>query len=97
MFGGLGDPSRTLSETILGPFLAPNRPKKIDFGDVHDHWVDVWVQGAFATVFRVVLNPDYDFSDRLGIRERRELWLGSSVAKSIHTKNTPGKSQFSTR
>ena len=28
IFGGLGDPSRTLSETILGPFLVPNRPKK---------------------------------------------------------------------
>ena len=54
--------------------------------------MDVWVQGAFETVFRVVLNPDFNFfSGRLGIRERRELWLGSSVPTLIELQTPMAK------
>ena len=38
--------------------------------------------------------PILVFSGGLGIRERRELWLGSSVTKPIQTKNTPDTMEF---
>ena len=46
--GGLGDPSRTLSETIWDRFWPQIAPQKSIFGDFHDHVVKVWVQGALG-------------------------------------------------
>ena len=74
------DALRDHSGTVFGP----KSPEEIDFGDFHDHWVDVWVQGAFATVFRVVLNPDYDFSDRLGIRDYFENRRKSELNQDVY-------------
>ena len=60
--GSQPDALRDHSGTVFGP----KSPEEIAFGDFHDHWVDVLVQYAFATMFKVVLNPDFDFFGSVG-------------------------------
>ena len=60
--GSQPDALRDHSGTVFGP----KSPQKIVFGDFHDHGVEVWVQGAFGTVFCVVPSTDFDFFGSAG-------------------------------
>ena len=80
---GLGDPSRTLSETILGPFW-PQIARKNRFRRFSRPLGGRLGPEGFRDGFQSGPESRFQFfSGRLGIRERRELRLGSNVPTPI--------------
>ena len=65
--------------------------QKMVFGDFHDHGVEVWVQGAFGTVFWVAQSPGFDFFRSAGDPGARRAVAGHQRGDADKPPTVPGE------
>ena len=61
------------------------------FGDFHDHGVEVWIQGAFGTVFWVAQSPGFDFFRSAGDPGARRAVAGHQRGDADKPPTVPGE------